>query len=407
MNSETKAATELTLPQRAAVALGESANEAKLRELAAKSANIVTVTNKDGREEAHRAGMVLRSTRTAIAATGKAAREDATAFSKAVIAMEKDLIAIIEPEEVRVLALRDGFDAEEKARKDALIAAEVARMAAIQARLDVMRDIPLRCVGVSAAGIGDMISALVESELSVELFGEKLSDACDLKQLTLSKLVAQQDAAYSAEAEAARIKAEREAEDARRAEESAELARQRAEQQRVAAEQAAAAKALQDAAAAQEAETKRLRDQAAAEQAERERIASEAQARANAELKAAQDKLAADIAAHESKVKAEREAANLAADHADALIDNVAFDVAREQLAAFSRDLHHAEALEMNAHFDAAKVPEPVDVIAAIMDADEIEPTDEEIVDAVAEAFGMTTAQAKERLSRYVVEVAA
>lgn len=64
----------------------------------------------------------LRSTRTAIAKRGKELRDDALAFQRAVIKTERDLVAIIEPEEDRLAALID--DAVQKrerlARRDVL-----------------------------------------------------------------------------------------------------------------------------------------------------------------------------------------------------------------------------------------------------------------------------------------------
>ncbi|HEY2471038.1 MAG TPA: hypothetical protein VGI45_24800 [Terracidiphilus sp.] len=64
----------------------------------------------------------LRSTRTAITRRGKELRDDALAFQRAVIATERDLIAIIEPEEDRLAALIDGAVAtrEREARRDML-----------------------------------------------------------------------------------------------------------------------------------------------------------------------------------------------------------------------------------------------------------------------------------------------
>ena len=74
-----KPKTELTLPQRAAVALGSSEHEIKLHELVKSSSDIIEVKNVDGRDQAHRVGMNLKNARTAITKTGKAAREDAQA----------------------------------------------------------------------------------------------------------------------------------------------------------------------------------------------------------------------------------------------------------------------------------------------------------------------------------------
>ena len=98
--------TELTVQARAAVALGSSKAEAELVELASKSKAIIAITNNDGRTECHTAAMVAKDARVNIEKAGKAAREDATAFSKAVIAEEKRLVDLIAPEEKRLIELR-------------------------------------------------------------------------------------------------------------------------------------------------------------------------------------------------------------------------------------------------------------------------------------------------------------
>ena len=336
----------LTMPERAALALGETANAAKLRELAMQSANIVTVTNPDGREEAHRAGMVLRTTRTNITNTGKAAREDATAFSKAVIAMEKDLIALIQPEEDRVLALRDKFDEELAAEKAAKIVAERARTDGIQRDIQSIRDMPLLAVGKSSAEIGAIIGGLVGAEPG-ESFDEFLDDAKLARHEALEKLAKaetvqrgieveaesrrQEAARIAAEAEAARI-----AEAERLAAEKVALAAQKAENDRIAAEQKAEAKRLATLAAEQHAAALALQREADAKaKAERD-----AQAKAAAAQQAIIDAQIAAMA-EQSRKLAEQQAA---ADARDALAELI-----RQREAA------HPEALMMNAEFDVAR----------------------------------------------------
>lgn len=77
---------------------------AALTDLVAETAGIVEVNLEDKTAlEKVKAGRIkLRDARVALGKTGKAMREDATAFAKAVIAKEKELIAIIEPEEERL-----------------------------------------------------------------------------------------------------------------------------------------------------------------------------------------------------------------------------------------------------------------------------------------------------------------
>jgi len=423
MNATTQSEqTALTLPQRAAVALGESANEAKLRELVAKSAGIVAVTNSDGREEAHRAGMVLLKTRTGIRATGKAARDDATKFSKAVIAMEDELIGIIEPEETRVLALRDKWDEAVAAEKAAKIAAERVRVDAIQVRINSVRNLPTTAVGKSAAEISQIIYELAdtisEDDEHAATFDEFATDykavrteVLDLLAKAETKQLGVEQAAREAEqarlAEIARIAAEREelAQLRAAAAETARLAK--IESDRIAAEQAAEAKRLADLAAAQEAAAAQLRAKAEANlkaerdaqelamRLERERVATE-QAAANAELKAAQDKLAAEVAAHNAAIAAQQDAARREDDHGPALLMNAAYDACAR----------YPEVLAEQAREEAALA----DLADHLVDSD-LWPEDSEIVSEIRAMFmtqwGMDEAQADARMGRFDYAAAA
>lgn len=341
MNAITKEQqTALSLPERAAVALGASEHETKLRELVKSSADIVAVIDPAGREQAHRIGMNLKGARVAIEKVGKAAREDATAFSKAIIAEEKRLIAIAEPEEERILSLRDRFDHAEQARKDALIAAERARTEAIQAAIQAIREIPISMAGKSSQDISCCIAGLVGT-IPDEFYQEFIEQAQAARHEALDKLAAMETAQRGVEIEAESQRQEAAcralaAEEARKAEaarleaEKVELASQRAENERIANEQAKEAKRLADLKAAQDAEQRRIAEQAAANlrqereaQEEAMRLQREAQAesqrKAAAEIQRVENELAARIAAHDLAVK-------IAADHAEAIEMNAAFD---------------------------------------------------------------------------------
>lgn len=422
--------TAVTLAQRAAVALGESANAAKLRDLVSKSAGIVAVTNQDGREEAHRAGMVLLKTRTSIAAKGKAAREDATAFSKSVIALEKELIAIVEPEENRVLALRDAFDvrlAEEKAAK---AAAERARIDAIKAAIAEIKDLPLQSAGMPSADIELAASDLQDRDISADFFAEFVDEAKIATTCAIAKL--RELASKAAQAE----QAAREAEEARLAEvarieaDRAELARQRAENEHIAAEQAAEAKRLADLAAEQELAARRQRD---ADAAERDRLArmaaqrlADEQAAANAEqarvaaenkrqIEAQQAQIAADRRASEeataraaaelerkqvefdARVKAEEDAKR--ANDAAVAAQSADTDAIAAECDAWQADDAERERLQALANLAVADAHAPIptleELAADLIDAG---PDDFEILDVVAVTFGLTHAEAIERL---------
>ena len=114
MNSTKDAlSTALTVQERASVALGSAKHEAKLVELAKQSTAIVAITNPAAYKELHTARMALKTERVNLEKEGKAAREDATKFSKAVIVEEARLIAIIEPEERRLEAIQTEHDERE------------------------------------------------------------------------------------------------------------------------------------------------------------------------------------------------------------------------------------------------------------------------------------------------------
>ena len=90
------------------------------------------ITKESPLEEIHEVHATLRSTRTSITKTGKVMREDAIAFQKAVIAKEKELIALIEPEENRITAIEEEIEiAKEREERKALLPQRKARLEAI------------------------------------------------------------------------------------------------------------------------------------------------------------------------------------------------------------------------------------------------------------------------------------
>ena len=72
---------ELTVIQRASVALGSSALEIHLSDLAKQHADIIQVCNKAGRDQVHGAAMALRHERTCIAVAGKLPVGDSAYFN--------------------------------------------------------------------------------------------------------------------------------------------------------------------------------------------------------------------------------------------------------------------------------------------------------------------------------------
>jgi hypothetical protein len=247
-----------TLPpaDRAALVLNSTKTEADLKQLATSLKAITLVNSPAGREQAHSLAMTARTARTTIEKLGKAARDDATKFSKAVIAEEDRLIEIIQPEETRVLGLRNAWDAAEAARKEAELQKERDRIAAHQAVISTIRSYPgLARECRTAAMALQMLEKLTAIDISgLEEFQDMARDVKIAADEAINNII---EAKQAAEAEQARIKAEQEAENARLAAERERLEAERAEAARVQAEQQAEMLAQQDRMKAQQAELDR------------------------------------------------------------------------------------------------------------------------------------------------------
>jgi hypothetical protein len=261
MNQEASITTEATMDniatlpptERAVLVLSSQKTEIALRDLVTESLAITDVIDTVGREQAHRLGMRLKSARTAIEKTGKSAREDAQAFSKAVISEEKRLIAITEAEERRVIALRDAYDARIEAEKRA----KAAKVAQIQLMISHIKALPLDMAGAPSADIWAEIEVMQSFAPTEDVFGELIDECKSTAAETLTKLqelharvlaqeVAQAKAEAAAAAERQRIEQARIEAERVMAEHLAMIASQRAaieEEKRKAAEDLAAARA--------------------------------------------------------------------------------------------------------------------------------------------------------------------
>src|SRR5574338_292234 len=303
--------TALTVAERAAIAIGAPAYEIALVDLGKESASLVQIKDKSGYQQAHSARMRLKGTRVEIQKRAKDAREDAQAFSKAVIAEEKRLIALVEPEEDRLQGLQDVWDAAREAEKQARIQAEEARVAKHRANIDAIRDTALHAATMGTDGIQGLIVEIEQYDVSEAVFEEFATGARVVRDDTLATLRQLHTAALAREAEAARLRAEREELERLRAERD-RLAAERVERERVeAAERARVAEA-------QRIEAERLAEERRKFEEEqrlvREKRAAEERQAADerAELQRQQDAIAAEQRrqqeAAEAKARAEREA---------------------------------------------------------------------------------------------------
>ncbi|WP_426070223.1 hypothetical protein [Janthinobacterium sp. DSP2-3-3] len=401
----TPATTALTLPQRAAVALGAVDYEAKIKEQVAASTDITAVIDPAGREQAHRIGMNLLRLRTGIKAVGEAARKDATDFSKAVIAKEKDLIALITPEENRVFELRDAYDTKVEAEKQAAIAKERERITAIQADIAAIHDTPLELVGKSASDIQAAAATVAAIVVDKARFAEFEKDAAKVVAEVSVKLASLHAAALANEEEAARIAAER-AELAQLREAAAEARRiAHVEAERIAAERQAEDDRRTALVAEQEAEALRQREAQAAElkkqadaQAEQNRLEQAAIARQRQELLDMQT--AAAEAARLAQVDADRLAneavqAEQAAQLAVARAAEQAAQVAAPAPSA-PIGIRRAPATIAPAASRPAPAPDLLDDAA-----DDLYPSDSDILDVMFEQFGLMAAEAIDRLAKF------
>jgi DNA repair exonuclease SbcCD ATPase subunit len=271
------------------------------------------------------------------------------------------LIGIIEPEEERVMVLRDAFDAKVQAEKDAKIAAERARIEGIQKMIGNLRDYPRMILASDPACLSLALEArIAEFDGWVpheDDYAEFVPQAAEAIAESLATMRIMMTDAIAKEAEAARQQAEREAAAAQAQKEREELAAAQAELKRQQAEQAAEMQKQRDAMAT---EMKAEREKAEAirkleddqrkfvQQQERDKLEA-----ANAEMRLNMAKLADQ----ERELNARRDADNA------------------ERLAA-ARKLEEETAA-------VAVVESPQIAI------DPMRPTDDQIAWTVAEAFSV------------------
>ena len=319
-----------TLPpvERAIAALSFETVRAEVSKLATQYADITAISNKAGRDQAHAAAMTLKNRRVEIQRRAKEVREDAVAFQKAVIAKGDELAALIEPEEQRLLKLRDAWDAEQERIKREAAEAEQRRKQGHEAKIADIRSVVVDSSGKSALCLQHIISGLDMEDVSEASFEEYAPVASRAKAETLDKLRAMKAEAEAREAEQARIKAEQEAEAKRLAAEREELARLRAEAEarrkeeeakaaearaaeaaRLAAERAEIAKQREEQEAKARAERAELERQAAELRAQQEAVRKQQEAAAAEAKRLEDERIAAERRAAEEKERAAREEA--------------------------------------------------------------------------------------------------
>lgn len=283
-----------------------STTAAALGELRSKYAKVLfPVTTTSGMKDAIAARAELRNIRVGLEKMRKEIKEPALERCRLIDSEAKTITAAL-------TALEDPIDAQIKAQ-EAKLAAEKAererkeaeRKAALQAKVDAIRNLPLGMEGETAAEIATEIEALRQFEPTEAEFFDYAQAAKDAANAAIVSMLALHERRVAKEAA------------------DAEAERQRAEQVRIAAEQEAERVRLAALAAELEAKAKAERDaaaaRAAAKLAEQQRVAAEtkrqleeqqaaineARRLAEQEVAAARQKLADEQAAFQAKLKAQ------------------------------------------------------------------------------------------------------
>jgi len=297
--NEAMARTNIALVQKAMTEFDSISHG--IGEMSTKYSGVVfDVTTAAGIKEASTARAEIREPRFKTEHARKAAKAPLLALGRNI-----DQRAAFITEELMKLEtpIDDQIKAEERRKEDERIAAARViseRITATRNRIDTMQRLPLDMLDASAAELQGEVDAMAAAEITDEHYRDFLDEAGRVKAATLAKLQSMITAKKATEAEALRLKAEREDLERKQSEESARIAAERDKLARQQAEQEARDRAAREKLEAderasrarideQERASRLVRDEedrkaAAARAAEEQRIAEE-----RAALKAEQD----------------------------------------------------------------------------------------------------------------------
>lgn len=139
------------------------------------------VKNKEDRKEVHDAYMSVRSLESEVKGKGKAAREDANAFAKAVIQVEKEILEPITSLKEALKQKRDEFDEAEKAAQEA----KNNRVSNIERSISSISDLVKSMALKPSLEIESAIASLEAKELTDAEFQEFLPKATEEKASVL------------------------------------------------------------------------------------------------------------------------------------------------------------------------------------------------------------------------------
>lgn len=175
-----------------------SCPESVLREAAAKYGGFLPVTSKAGLKDAMSALSELRTLRVSVTKAGKAARDDATAFSRQVLARERELVAIVEPVEALIQGYRADYEAEEERKRHEAARAEMERarlererVSALQSSLNHLSLAAARVAGGSSETISAELVSMEGFYFSVEWaeFQPQASSALEIVKKALGRMI--------------------------------------------------------------------------------------------------------------------------------------------------------------------------------------------------------------------------
>lgn len=247
-----------------------------------KTLQITGIDDKEGYEAVKAARRELQKTRKSITDDGKAMREEAIQFQKAVLAREKEVLEMIVPTEKELEAKQEAIDTERERLK---------RVALLPERRDRLREFTV---------LGDICTDDDLLGMDIDAF-EKFYNTSKQRYLAYQEEIIKKE--REEEAEKVRIAAEKLAAEQKRidAERLALEQEKRIEEEKRQAEKVAQEKAIRE---AELAKIKAEEDKIAAVAAEKARIEAEIEATKQAEIEAARQaeiKLAEEQAALEKQ----------------------------------------------------------------------------------------------------------
>lgn len=287
-----KKVTELTVQERASQALSVEHTEADLNKMAAKYKDVTEIKDDTDYQLVKSGAIALGKVRVSIEKAGKAARDDANKFAKAVIAEERRLTGIISPEEDRLKTLRKAVDDAEARKAVEARQAEEQRIEAIKIRIASMQKQTEGLLGADSTAIQMRLDGVRQITITEGLFSEFTEQAQQIYGAVTTQLEAalQERLAFEEAQDAlAQQKAEQEAREA------AERAKQEEERKKIEAERLEAQRIMRE--AQEKAEAEKVRK-------EKERLEREAAERVRAE---AEQKAAEAEAARQEALRPEKE----------------------------------------------------------------------------------------------------